>query len=749
MIIARDLPEHPFRRAGLLGLLALSLLLGAFLLAAYRVHSEQTRTKLWVDHSYEVIDTLRRAQNAFTAAELRAYGAPAARSPDYDRRFAARAGQAKAAAAELQRLVADNSLQTRRADILAGMFTTRLAELAAMVRSGAARPSGGDIVQKSADIREKISTMVESETALLQQRQGDERAALRQSLYLVGSVVAIALIGLAAGLLIARQETRRRRGIYDEVSRLKEGLQRINAELGETNRRFMAMASNVPGILYQRLMQPDGTITYPFISEGVRELIGIDAASVMTDPWVWLNRIHPDDLPRALRSIRESARTLQPWRIDVRMIRNDGSIIWCHSQMHTSQRRDGTVVWDGFMGDITERVTLEAQLTAAREAAEASTQAKSEFLATMSHEIRTPMNGIIGFSNLLLDTDLTPLQHQHAETVRNAARGLLVILNDILDYSKIEAGRIDLERVSFSPAGVADEAVSILAEGARQKGVVLASAVAADVPPWIVGDAHRVRQVLLNLIGNAVKFTDRGRVDVRLSVAGQGEPRLRCEVTDTGIGISDELRTKLFDRFTQGESSFARRFGGTGLGLAICKRLVELMGGTIGVDSAVGDGSSFWFTIPILRGTAPTDEAPAATAGGTPAALRILVVDDAEMNRRLAMLLLRAAGHTVETAADGASAVAAVPGGAFNLILMDVQMPGIDGYEATRQIRRLPDGAAVPVVAMTANAMPEDIQRCLDAGMDAHLSKPIEKAKLLDAVNQWGSGRHAASAPAG
>ena len=744
MSAAHALGRYSFARAATCGVVALALLLGAFIFAGYSIRDEQDRAKQWVDHTYEVIDTLRRAQDSFTTTELGAYLTPTDR-----RRFNDTADLAAAAVSELRGLVVDNPLQARRAGALSDMFAARLGELRGMLRPGSApsaRQSPGidDILQKSADVREKISTMIETETALLKQRQADERSALQRSLYFAAGVIAVAMIGVAAGIFVGWREMRRRRMAYQEVSDLKDGLERINRELGETNRRFAAMASNVPGILYQRTMTPDGTISYPFISDGMRDLVGVEPAAVMADPQAWLDRIHPDDLPRALDSMRDSARTLQPWKIDARMIRNDGSIVWCHGTMHTSRRDDGTVVWDGFMGDITERVTLEALLEAARDKAEAAARAKSEFLATMSHEIRTPMNGIIGFATLILETDLTPLQREHAETVRNAARGLLVILNDVLDYSKIEAGRVDLERVSFSPASVIDETVSIMAESARQKGVTLARAAAPDVPPWAVGDPHRLRQILLNLAGNALKFTERGKVDVRVAVRADDPRRLRFEVADTGIGIADEVRVRLFDRFTQGDSSVTRRFGGTGLGLAICKRLVELMGGAIGVDSTVGVGSTFWFEVPLVP-AAPAADGSAADKTVLPARpLRILLVDDAEMNRRLAVFMLQAAGHRVEAAADGAAAVDAAAREAFDVILMDVQMPGIDGYEATRRIRGLPGGGSVPVIAMTANVMQEDVDRCFAAGMDAHLSKPIDKGELLKTVSHWGTRRHPA-----
>jgi signal transduction histidine kinase/CheY-like chemotaxis protein len=379
----------------------------------------------------------------------------------------------------------------------------------------------------------------------------------------------------------------------------------------------------------------------------------------------------------------------------------------------------------------------------------ATSRAKSDFLANMSHEIRTPMNGIIGFTDLLLESTLTERQRNYATTVRSAAEGLLVILNDALDYSKIEAGRLELERVDFSPTGLVDEAVSIMSESAKRKGLSLVSAVTTSVPAWVVGDPHRLRQVLLNLIGNAIKFTKQGSVAVRLS----GEPadhaavRLRFEIVDTGVGVPADVLPRLFDRFSQGDASVTRRFGGTGLGLAICKNLVELMGGVVGADSIPERGSTFWVEVALPVGRAPADaSAPVASVGSAGRPRRLLLVDDALMNRRLAALILEAAGHVVEAVADAAAALEAIAAKTFDLVLMDIQMPGIDGYEATRRIRALPHGkGSVAVVAMTANVMSEDVQRCYESGMDAVVMKPIDKAALLATVDQWGARKHVAA----
>ncbi|MBL8698872.1 MAG: response regulator [Alphaproteobacteria bacterium] len=376
----------------------------------------------------------------------------------------------------------------------------------------------------------------------------------------------------------------------------------------------------------------------------------------------------------------------------------------------------------------------------ARRTADIANRARAEFLATVSHEIRTPLNGIIGYAELLADTNLAAMQRHHVEIIDASARALLDLLNDVLDFSRIEAGRLPLLEAPLDIREIVDGAVSAIRVVATRKGLSLD----VDAPPSIprvVGDAGRVRQILLNLLGNAIKFTTRG--GVRLAVEPLAAPpdrvRLRITVADTGLGIAPEAQARLFERFAQADSTIGRRFGGTGLGLAISKALVEMMGGTIGVASRPSEGSTFWFTLDLPAAGETADASDAQrddrTAASPARSLRVLVVDDMDVNRELASTILRKAGHEVEIATNGAEAVERVRTRDFDVVLMDVNMPVMDGFEATARIRSLPTlNRRVRIAALTASATAGDIMRCRQVGMDAHVAKPIDRRQLLQAI---------------
>ncbi len=396
----------------------------------------------------------------------------------------------------------------------------------------------------------------------------------------------------------------------------------------------------------------------------------------------------------------------------------------------------------GIAEDVTDRKQAEATLEAARHAADAASRAKSEFLANMSHEIRTPLHGVLGMAALLLDTPLTASQRDQLQAIHGSGLALLDIINDILDFSKIDAGKLSLEALDFDPRALVRDTLEVVALRAREKGLTLTARVADAVPAALRGDPGRLRQILLNLVSNAVKFTEVGEVAVAVEVTADGEDEvtLRCNVEDTGVGIAPEAQSRLFESFTQSDSSTTRRFGGTGLGLAICRRLVTLMGGEIGLRSAPGVGSAFWFTARLAHAIAPLGPAAPAASASLPSLPRasILIAEDNLVNQRVAAAMLGKLGQQVEVASNGREAVERARAGHHDLILMDCQMPEVDGFAATRTIRgEEREGRRVPIIAMTAFAMKGDRERCIEAGMDDYIAKPMPIDQLAQVLARW------------
>jgi two-component system sensor histidine kinase/response regulator len=663
-------------------------------------------------------------------------------------------------------------------------------------------------------------------------------------------------------------ETLRTRKRAEETQRDKVALQE---QLG-------GIVTSVPGAIYSFSMRPDGTSAFPYASPRFRDIHGVEPEAVKDDATPALRLVHPDDLPGLAASLADVYEHHAPWSHEFRVNHPEKGVIWVAGNSLPVQQRDGEQLWHGYLSDITERKQLESQALQVR-AAEAAAQAKSEFLANMSHEIRTPMNAIIGMAHLALRTNLDRRQQDYVEKIKNAGDHLLGIINDILDFSKVEAGKLRLETVDFQLDGVLDNIGSLIAERAAEKGLEVVFDIGADVPSALRGDPLRIGQVVLNYATNAVKFTETGEIVIRARVVEEStsDVLLRFEVRDTGIGLTEEQQAGLFQSFQQADMSTARKYGGTGLGLAISKKLAEMMGGAVGVESKLGEGSTFWFTARLARAiedvqqlvpqeemrnrrvlvvddnetartvvsdmlermTLRADTAASGelalqavikadsladpyqivfldwnmppgingvetaqriraldlrqsphfvvitaygraeilhdvekadigvtlvkpvnasilfdtisqllggsvrrpSASGVAAdklpdfsgkGVRILLVEDNEINQQIAADILQQAGLAVDIAGNGIKAVEAVQRTKYDAIVMDVQMPIMDGYEATRRIRAAEaPNTKIPIIAMTANAMAEDERRSLAAGMDAHITKPINPAVLL------------------
>jgi PAS domain S-box-containing protein len=504
------------------------------------------------------------------------------------------------------------------------------------------------------------------------------------------------------------------------------------------------LSAQLPLIIYQARHDPDGRYSMPYVSDAVVGILGVQPAEVYADPYLIGELTHPDDRATVIAAIHRALVTLEPQPAIFRVRTRHRGERWCESRSVPQKMPDGGVVWNGYIVDIHDSKLAEEELIAARNAADAASRAKSEFLATMSHEIRTPMNAVIGFTELLLDTPLDASQKGFATTIRSSGQALLGIINDILDFSKIEAGMLQLESVRFDARSVAADVVEILAPPAQAKGLEIALDWGPDLPATLLGDPGRFRQVLLNLVGNAVKFTAHGHVRVW---ARQSEGQLRLAIEDSGIGIAPADRARLFEKFTQADASMTRRFGGTGLGLAIARRLVELMGGQVGVDSEPGQGSTFWLTLPLD----PEHDRPAGPAASRLPPLRVLVIDDLGITDGVlgAWLEHWQAGHqvvaTIATALD-VLRDAALAGRPFDVALLDDRSTGPDPLVLARGVRDDASLAGLVLLLLVPAALHRNGQDLLSSGYAAVIAKPLTRpAVLFDVLSGTCSARHQAT----
>ena len=513
----------------------------------------------------------------------------------------------------------------------------------------------------------------------------------------------------------------------------------------QAQQRLQKITDSIAGLVYEYRREADGRHSAPFVSDGIGQLIGISREAVMADVNRFFGAVLPEDLAGYIADIQRSADEDSDHRFRFR-IRHavSGEVRWLYSSARPPRQDHGALVWRGYVIDITEQKRLEDALAEARDEADQASRAKSEFLANMSHEIRTPMNAIIGLSHLALQTELSPRQHDYLGKIHHSAQSLLGIINDILDLSKIEAGKLGVERTPFELFEVLDSLASLITVRAQDKGLEFLIATAQELPQRLVGDALRIGQVLLNLAGNAVKFTARGQVLLRvLEEPGSreaGTVRLRFEVSDTGIGLEPEKLGLLFRSFSQADASTTRQYGGTGLGLSISRQLVELMGGEIGVQSTAGVGSTFWFVLPL--GLAPEQRRSAEPVPLT--GRRVLVVDDNRSAREIVESYLSGFGMQVTQAAGGEQALeaaqsAAARGNPFELAVLDWQMPGLDGIATARALRRL--DAPPRIILLTAHGREEVARQAEAEQLDGFLVKPVNPSLLLDTSLQALFGR--------
>ncbi|WP_423141716.1 PAS domain S-box protein [Parablastomonas sp. CN1-191] len=517
---------------------------------------------------------------------------------------------------------------------------------------------------------------------------------------------------------------------------------RLFATAIERERRYRLLADHASDIIAVY----DANASIRYLSPSVREILGYDPDQLIGKPISEL--VDPIDRARVVEQFANASVASTPLPIEYRALTNDGSTRWVEARPRFRRNEQDVVIEiTDSIRDVTDRHEREIALATARQAAESSERAKADFLANMSHEIRTPMNGVIGFTDLLSETLLNPEQRRFVELIADSGRSMMQLLNDILDISKIEAGHMQLSSGPVDLRHKLRNVVQLMEPAAAAKGIVINARIGDTVPPKIHGDAFRLRQILINLVGNAIKFTQQGVIEIAVDVAGESKEWVEFCVSDTGMGIAAAQLEVIFEKFSQANASISREFGGTGLGLSITRQLVELMGGALSVESEIGMGTAFTVRLPCnavsLLTQDPTPETKNELPTVGPTGARVLVADDVPINQALMVAMGKQLGLAFEIAENGANAVsmieaAAEAGRPYDLVLMDIQMPVLDGLSATRELReRGITPERLPVVAITANAFPEDVAQCLEAGMQGHLSKPLKKAELRAIIDRY------------
>ncbi|MBY9064859.1 CHASE3 domain-containing protein [Sphingomonas yunnanensis] len=705
----------------------------------------------WVQHTFEVGDALDTVQIQAMRAEINRRGYVMTGDVAQRATYARSIAHARPALTRLERMVADNPEQRANVAALRGRLNGRFDEMALAVRwrdrgrTAAAVALTGSVAGKveTAAVVAALERVRGAEQHLLVLRKA-RIARLEHLGFATGLVSATLLLALAAFVL------RERRRQFADLARTHARLER-DVRLRERAEAELALLADNATDAVIRLGR-DGLCLYA--SPSAQETFGVPPAALIGERL--LHFVHRDDRAAVSTSFArlidgDALRDIVTCRQAPREGEDEASPRWLEASVRAIVDAPGRPPRGVITAvrDITARKRLELALEAARASAEVATQAKSSFLANMSHEIRTPMNGVLGFTDLLLAASPTGEQRRYLELMADSGRAMMRLLNDILDLAKVEAGEMRLSEEPLDLRHVLRRCVGLMTAVAEQKGLTLRLELAPELPPRVLGDPLRYRQIVLNLLGNAIKFTDAGEVVVRAAVAGG---RLRVSVADSGIGIAPERLDAIFAEFAQADRTTERHYGGTGLGLAVSAKLAGLMDGALSVASEPGRGATFTLDVP-LRAAAPAEPAPprqVTTASvGAVGATRVLIAEDHDINQELVLAVARQIGLDATLVSDGDEVLPAIDaaiaaGRPYALVLMDMQMPRMDGLEATRRLRAAGhDAATLPVVALTANAFVDDVAACRAAGMQAHVAKPLRAAELAEAVVRLGATRAA------
>ncbi len=699
----------------------------------------------WVRHTFEVRESLAQVRITLLRAEVyrRSYlltGNPKARTTLEESRHAL-----IPALITLRQVTADNPTQQARIAVLARLVATRLRDATETIRlhdTGHADQATAALGSKEND-RSTAATI-----AVIKQIDAEEsgllavRLARAENLQrpMVAVLVCCGLLVLLLGLLVWRDRRERMLALSEANRRLEADI--VRREHAE--RELALLAANATDAVLR--IDLDGRCTYA--SPSVREVLGVEAETLVGGSiaeWV-----HEDDRDEMLTfhdlfvsgEIERGVITYRSHRAD-----EPDHELWieAHSGLVRDAATGAPQELIASLRDVTERKRLELELDSARVHAEAAARAKSSFLANMSHEIRTPMNGVLGFADLLLNSDIGAEQRHHAQLIVDSGRAMMRLLNDILDLSKIEAGQMQVSPEAIDLRHALRNCAKLIQPAASQKELPLVVRIDEALPVCVLLDGLRLRQITLNLLGNAVKFTQQGSICLSAAIVADGAGQaFEVKVEDTGIGIPAHRQAAVFEQFTQAEQSTASRFGGTGLGLAISRQLAALMGGSLELASREGVGTTFTLRLPLIEATSHATTSGTREAETVPARpLRVLVAEDHDVNQALMTAMLGRLGHEAVIAANGLQALQAAvkadqSGAGFDLVLMDMQMPVMDGLEAARKIRAAGIAAArLPILALTANAYADDVTACLAAGMQAHLTKPVQLADLAAAIQAW------------